>query len=108
MDLAPIPDSPFQNDEPAAEGKAWCPDCNAVTRFRLEKVEFLGNPVKATFFCIDCGARIFPEAQDGGAARRLRSEDRRLRIKAGAALGGMLVLPILAAGLAIWLLFRFF
>jgi hypothetical protein len=106
MDLAPIPDAPSQDHEPVAEGKTWCPDCDALTRFRLEKVEFLGNPVKATFFCMDCGARVFPDAQDGGAARRLRREDRRLRFKAGAALGGMLVLPILAAALVLWLVVR--
>ena len=106
MDLAPIPDAPSTNSEPAAEGKAWCPDCDSVTLYRLEKIEFLGNPVRATFFCIDCGTRVFPDAQDGGAARRLRREDRRLRLKAGAALGGMLVLPILAAALVVWIVAR--
>ena len=105
MDAAPF--SPSQDYEPAAEGKAWCPACDALTSYRLEKVEFLGNPVKASFFCIDCGTRVFHEAQDGAAARRLRGKSHRLRLKAGAALGGMLILPILAAVLAIWLLLRF-
>lgn len=106
MDTAPI--SPLQDYDPAVEGKAWCPACDALTRFRVEKVEFLGNPVKATCFCIDCGTRIFPEAQDSSAARRLRSQNHRLRLKAGAALGGMLILPVLVAVLAIWLLLRLF
>ncbi len=104
MDAAPT--SALQDYDPSAEGKAWCPACEAITRFRVEKVEFLGNPVKASCFCIDCGTRIFPQAQDPSAARRLRSQAQRLRIKAGAALGGMLILPILAAVLAIWLLLR--
>ena len=104
MDTAPFSSS--QDYDPAAEGKAWCPACDALTRYRAEKVEFLGNPVKATFFCLDCGTRIFHQAQDGSAARRLRSQNRRLRLKAGAALGGMLILPILAAVLALWLLLR--
>ncbi|HEU5181254.1 MAG TPA: hypothetical protein VFW45_10695 [Candidatus Polarisedimenticolia bacterium] len=104
MDAAPI--SPLQDYDPAAEGKAWCPACDAITRFRVEKVEFLGNPVKATCFCIACGTRIFPEAQDPSAARRLRRQNHRLRLQAGAALGAMLILPVLAAVLALWLLLR--
>jgi len=88
------------------EGRAWCPRCDRQAGFTLTKVEFLGNPVKASFFCADCGGRMHPEAQDRISALRMQSEGRRLRLAAAGSLLLILLLPLLLASVAIYLLWR--
>ena len=90
------------------EGKAWCPRCDRQTGYTLSKVEFLGNPVKTSFFCAECGGRMHPEAQDRVSALRRQSEGRRLRLAAAGSLLLILLLPVFLASVAIYLLWRMF
>src|SRR5262249_18562239 len=91
---------------PGLEGAAWCSRCGSETGYRSERVEFLGNPVMVSCFCVECGERIYPEAADLKSARRLRSEGRWLRIGAAGSLVLILLVPLLAAAGVLYLLWR--
>jgi hypothetical protein len=88
------------------EGRAWCPRCDRTTGYTLSKVEFLGNPVKASHFCAQCGGRMHPEARDRISALRMQSEETRLRLAAAGSLLLILLLPLLLASAAIYLVWR--
>ncbi len=104
------PDEPrleeVSGSEPPVEGHAWCPRCDRSTGYTLAKVEFLGNPVTASFFCAECGGRIYPGAVDKETARRKQSEGRWLRAGAAGSLLLMLLLPLILAGAVLYLLWR--
>jgi len=106
MELGVIPDALAQDDESRAEGKSWCLTCDAQTQHRRESIEFLGNPVKASYFCLQCGERTHPLAADRKMARALRGEGRRLRVAAGLSFGLMLLLPLLLIAGICWLAWR--
>ena len=89
-----------------AEGKAWCPACDGERSFRVEKLEFLGNPVKASCFCLQCGGRLHPGATDARSARRLRAQGRWLRMGAAGSFFLMLLFPILIILALLGLLWR--
>jgi len=95
-------------DDALAEGKSWCLRCAAQTPHRREAIEFLGNPVKASYFCLRCGNRVDPRATDGPSASRLRFEGFRLRAAAGFSFAAMLLLPLLLLAAMIWLCWRIF
>ncbi|HEV8336397.1 MAG TPA: hypothetical protein VGR67_08290 [Candidatus Polarisedimenticolia bacterium] len=95
-----------ESNEPALEGKAWCLRCGDERGYVLSKIEFLGNPVRASFFCTECGARVSPDASDRSAALKMRSEGRWLRFGAVGSLLGILLLPPLFVVLALYLLWK--
>jgi len=108
MEFGVIPDAQAPDDESIAEGKSWCLRCNGQTLHRRTAIEFLGNPVKATYFCLQCGERTHPGATDREMAQSLHKEGRRLRVAAGLSFGLMLLLPLfLLAGLC-YLAWRIF
>lgn len=94
------------NEDALAEGKSWCLRCAAQTPHRRATLEFLGNPVKASYFCLRCGDRVDPRAMDGLTASRLRVEGFRLRAAAGFSFAAMLLLPPLLLAALIWLIWR--
>ena len=108
MEWPQVPDAGPQDPEAAIEGEAWCLRCDQQTGYRLEKVEFLGNPVKSSFFCIQCGTRIHPQGSDRKSARRLRGSG--LRLRAGAAISFVLILlaPVLIVLLVVYFLWSLF
>ncbi|MCI0655462.1 MAG: hypothetical protein L0170_00115 [Acidobacteria bacterium] len=106
MELGVIPDAQAPDDESRAEGKSWCLSCNGLTLHRRESIEFLGNPVKSSYFCLQCGERTDPRAADRNTARSLRSEERRLRVAAGVSFALMLLLPLLLLAAIFWLAWR--
>ena len=55
-----------QDDESRAEGKSCL--CDGLTLHRRESIEFLGNPVKATYFCLQCGERTHPCGGSGNGS----------------------------------------
>jgi len=90
----------------ACEGRAWCLRCGGERGYVLSKIEFLGNPVRASFFCAECGARMSPEASGRQAALRMRSEGRWLRFGAAGSLVAILLLPPLFVVIALYLLWK--
>jgi len=92
--------------EEPVEGQAWCLRCDRITGYLLRKVEFLGNPVRASFFCTVCGERIAPESQDRNGALRRRAEARWLRTGAALSFLCMLLLPFLLVLVLVALLWR--
>jgi hypothetical protein len=106
MDLGVVPDAGPLDPEARIEGKAWCLRCQAETAYRRETVEFLGNAVKSSYFCLACGERIHPGGGDHESARHLRTEGRRLRVAATLTVGILLFLPVLFVALMAWLLWR--
>ena len=108
MDLGVIPDARAPDADARVEGKVWCLSCDGEIPYRMEKVEFLGNPVRASFFCLDCGRPVHPEALDRKAALRLRAERRRLRAGVGISFTLMLLLPLLILALVLFLIWRAF
>ena len=106
MDLGVVPDARPLDPEARIEGRAWCLRCQAETSYGRKTVEFLGNAVKSTCFCLTCGERIHPGAGDRQSAKRLRREGRRVRMAAALTVGVMLVFPIVLVALAAWLLWR--
>jgi hypothetical protein len=104
-----MPHSGFDDPESSGqawEGKAWCLRCGDERGYVLSKVEFLGNPVKASFFCAECGARVSPEAADRPAALKMRSEGRWLRFGAAGSFLLILLFPPLFVVLALYLLWK--
>jgi hypothetical protein len=108
VDLGIIPDGLPLDDNAQTEGRSWCLRCRAVTAHRRETVEFLGNAVRANFYCLKCGGRIHPGAMDHQTARRRSAEGRRLRIAAGLTVAVMLLIPVVLVALLGWMLWRFF
>jgi hypothetical protein len=106
MDLGIVPDLRPLDLEARIEGTAWCLRCQAQTPYGRQTVEFLGNAVKSTSFCLRCGERIHPSAEDHETARRLRNQGRRVKMGAALLVGLLLVLPILIVALTVWLLWR--
>ena len=106
MELGVIPDAQAPDDESRSDGKSWCLCCDAQTLYRRESIEFLGNPVKASYFCLRCGERTDPRAADRITARSLRNEGRRLRAAAGVSFALMLLLPLLLLAAIFWLVWR--
>jgi hypothetical protein len=106
MELGVIPDARAPDQESRTEGKSWCLGCDDLTPFRRESIEFLGNPVKASYFCLQCGERTHPLAADRQKARSLRNEGRRLRVAAGVSFGLMLLLPLFLLAGIFWLAWR--
>jgi len=106
MELGVIPDAQAPDDESMAEGKSWCLKCNCQTLHRREAIEFLGNPVKATYFCLQCGERTHPGATDRETAQSLHTAGRRLRVAAGLSFGLMLLLPLLLLAALCYLAWR--
>jgi hypothetical protein len=106
MELGVIPDAQAPDDESRAEGKSWCLSCNGLTLHRRESIEFLGNPVKSSYLCLQCGERTDPRATDSNTARSLRNEGRRLRAAAGVSFALMLLLPLLILAALFWLALR--
>jgi hypothetical protein len=73
----------------------------------MEKVEFLGNPVRISHFCADCGTRLHPEALDRDSALRRLSEGRKLRAGVAISFFLILLLPLLLAGTVLYLVWKF-
>ena len=96
----------ISGSQPPLEGRAWCPRCDRTTGYTLSKVEFLGNPVKASFFCADCGRRMYPGASDRNTARRKQSEGRWLRVGAAGSFLLILLLPLILAAAVLYFLWR--
>ncbi len=92
--------------EEVIEGNAWCVRCDRETGYSLRKIEFLGNPVKASFFCTECGGRTHPEGIDRASALRLRDSARRLRWAATGSFIFILLLPVMLLTLVIYFLWR--
>jgi len=88
------------------EGKAWCVRCDRETGYSLRKIEFLGNPVKASFFCTECGGRMHPEGHDRTSALRLHVGARRLRWAAASSFILILLFPLMLLTLVIYFLWR--
>jgi len=97
---------PLVDLEAAVEGKAWCPDCDHQTGYSMTKVEFLGNPVKASFFCVECGGRMHPGAMDRSSALGLRARARWLRFGAASSFVLMLLLPVLLLAAGLYFIWR--
>ena len=91
-----------------AEGKSWCLRCGTQTPHGRDTIEFLGNPVKASYFCLRCGGRVDPTATDRVTASRLRHEGIRLRAAAGVSFAAMLLFPPLVLATLLWLFWRIF
>ncbi len=106
MELPRVPDADRIDEESAIEGEAWCPRCDRLTGYSLTKVEFLGNPVKTSFFCVGCGTRMHPEARDRTGALRLQAGARWLRLGAAGSFVLMLLLPVLLIAIALYFLWR--
>ena len=106
MNPASKPDEPGGGVSPEAEGTTWCTRCGQESGYRSARVEFLGNPVMVSCFCVECGERTYPGALDLKSARRLRSEGRWLRIGAAGSFALMLLLPLLTAAGILYLLWR--
>ncbi len=94
--------------DPESDGAAWCSHCERRTGYRSARVEFLGNPVVVSCFCVECGERTYPQATDLKSARRLRSKGRWRRIGAASSIALILLLPLVAAGGVLYLLWRLF
>ena len=88
------------------EGKSWCLRCGAQTPHGRDTIEFLGNPVKATYFCLRCGGRVDPGAKDRVTASRLRNEGFRLRAAAGLSFAVMLLLPPVLLAALVWIVWH--
>jgi len=99
-------DATDAQEEALAEGKSWCLRCQDQTPHRRAAIEFLGNPVKASYYCLRCGGRVDPGARDRSTAARLRGEGVRLRAAAGLSLAAMLLFPPLLLAALIWILWR--
>lgn len=106
MELPRVPDAAPFNLEVPLEGRAWCPRCDRLTGHTLSKIEFLGNPVKITFFCIECGGRVASQAADRATARRLAASARWLRLGVAGSFLLMLALPVLLLALVVFLVWR--
>jgi hypothetical protein len=88
------------------EGNAWCVRCERETGYGLRKIEFLGNPVKASFFCTTCGGRMHPEGLDRASALRLYGSARRLRWAAAGSFILILLFPLMLFTLVVYFLWR--
>ena len=106
MELGTIPDGPPPDSDARAEGKSWCLRCKTETAYGARTVEFLGNAVKASYFCLQCDGRIHPGALNQQMARRFRAEARRVRLAAGLTVGVMLLLPVLVLAVIGWAIWR--
>ena len=93
-------------DDDVVEGNAWCVRCDRETGYSLRKIEFLGNPVKASFFCTECGGRMHPEGNDRSSALRLHVSARRLRLAAAGSFILILLFPLMLLTLVIYFLWR--
>ena len=92
--------------EDVVEGNSWCVRCDRETGYNLRKIEFLGNPVKVSFFCIECGGRMHPEAGNRTSALRLHANLRRLRWAAACSFMLILLFPLMLLTLVVYLLWR--
>ena len=106
MDFGVVPDVPLLEPEARADGRAWCLRCAGEISYRVENVEFLGNPVRSTCFCLRCGNRVHPGAMDGRTARRKRSESRWTRMGAAVVFALIILLPVLLVAAILALIWR--
>jgi len=106
MQIRAVRETGPADPEVVVEGNAWCVRCDRETGYSLRKIEFLGNPVKASFFCVECGGRTHPEGLDRAAALRLHDSARRLRWAATGSFIFILLLPVVLLTLVIYFLWR--